>query len=285
MSSAAGAFGLGHFYSPVPDMEDLLRREATIWPDQVPMPLGIDFNEASHLQVLQDFFPRFFAEYDYPEFGEADSELEYFFTRNSQFSWLDARLLFVLLRAWRPRRFVEVGSGYSSLLVGDVNRRFLEGSCHVTCIEPYPREFLKRPRSGIAEIRVEPVQQTPTAVFESLEAGDVLFIDSSHVAKIGSDVVHLFLNVIPALKPGVRVHVHDIFLPEDYPKSWVVDLGLHWNEQYLLQALLARNEHTYRVLFAANHAHRAFPKEVARAIGREEKGGFGGASFWFEVLR
>ena len=118
----------------------------------------------------------------------------------------------MLLRAWRPSRIIEVGSGYSTLLIADVARRFLDGTTRITAIEPYPRPFLAKIGVELIEARV---QDVPPAVFDVLERGDVLFIDSSHVAKTCSDVNHLFFEILPRLKPGVRIHVHDVFLPAD----------------------------------------------------------------------
>ena len=133
---------------------------------------------------------------------------------------------------------IEVGSGYSTLLMADVNTRFLGGSANIRCIEPYPLPFLDPLPQGVAELIVSPVQDVPLKTFDRLEAGDVLFIDSSHVSKTGSDVNHLVFEVVPRLARGVHVHFHDVFLPFDYPRDWVLKLGLYWNEQYPLRALL-----------------------------------------------
>src|SRR3546814_5976516 len=113
----------------------------------------------------------------------------------------------------------------------------------ITAIEPYPRPFL-RSLEGLHALRVERVQDTPASVFAELSSGDVLFIDSSHVLKTGSDLVHLFTTVLPTLQQGVRIHVHDVFLPDDYPPQWVLDENRSWNEQYALQSMLRSEEHT-----------------------------------------
>ena len=130
----------GHFYSPIVDPRTL--NAAQLWPAH-PDIIGVNFNDDSHEAILRDVFPRFMAEYDYPERLEETPDLKQFFTQNSQFSWLDSRALFVLLREWRPRRLIEVGSGFSTLLAADVNHRFLGDSIDITCVEPYPREFLR----------------------------------------------------------------------------------------------------------------------------------------------
>jgi predicted O-methyltransferase YrrM len=274
----------GHFYSPVPDPRDLDQRAGTIWgPRELTLP-GIDLNDAHHLHVLTQLFPRLIAEYDYAQSGPPDDRLESFYSGNSEFGWLDSRALFVLMRAWQPKRIIEVGSGYSSLLMADVNSRFLAGRTEITCIEPFPRPFLKKRVPGIRHLIERKVQDVPLDVLCTLEAGDWLFIDSSHVCKIGSDVNVLFLEVIPRLRPGVKVHVHDVFLPEEYPRAWVVELGYFWTEQYLLRALLSRSD-AFNVLFGCYYAALRFPNEVSRALGLPDGRGFGGASFWFEVVK
>jgi hypothetical protein len=276
------AFEPGHFYSPIVDTDAVARRRERVWPAQ-PTIAGIDFNDASHHQVLTELFPRFMPEYDYPEHADAASPHR-FYTRNPQFSWLDSRALFVLLRAWRPERIIEVGSGHSSLLMADVNRRFLDRSIDITCIEPYPQPFLTQGVDGIARLLEREVQDVELEAFRRLGAGDVLFIDSSHVAKTGSDVNYLYFDVIPALAPGVHVHVHDVFLPNDYPVDWVLDHNRSWNEQYVLRALLMYASSTLRVTFGCSHAFHRYRDLVIAALAHPRGHGFGGGSFWFTKL-
>ena len=266
----------GHFYSPIVDTDEVARDRLRIWPAE-PRVLGIDFNDASHLTVLQEWFPRFIGGYDYPEHAPTSLPEDSFYTQNSQFSWLDARALFVFLRQWRPKRILEVGSGYSSLLMADVNRRFLDGECRITCIEPYPRPFLLGNPAIVLE--QAKAQDLPTTMFESLEAGDVLFIDSSHVAKTGSDVNWLYFEVLPRLAPGVLVHVHDIFLPNDYPRDWVIDENRSWNEQYVLRALLMFST-AFEVVFGCSYAFLRFPGLVQSALALPAGHAFSGGSFW-----
>ena len=273
-------FPAGHFYSPIVDPAEADARSAQLWPERPETP-GIDYNDASHREILGQLFPRFMAGFDYPEVLEESAELERFYVRNSQFSWLDCRALFVLLQAWRPRRLLEVGSGFSTLLAADVNRRFLDGSCHITCIEPYPRAFLARGIPGVAELVQERAQDVPMERYTSLAAGDILFIDSSHVAKTGSDVNFLLLDVLPRLAPGVRVHIHDVFLPHEYPREWVIDENRSWNEQYIVRAMLAHSR-AWRVVFGSSYAHHALRAIVASALAHPEGHALGGGSLWLE---
>ena len=275
------AYPNGHFYSPVVDPAELHSKTTDIWPQKLAQIPGINFNPESHQMILENWFPEHIAHYNYPEtFDQRYHAEQQFYTRNSQFSWLDSRTLFVLLNKIKPARMIEVGSGFSSLLCADVNVRFLENACHFQCIEPYPREFLVKGVAGISELIVQKVQDIPTKKFETLEKGDILFIDSSHVSKTGSDVNFLYFEVLPRLKPGVLIHVHDIFLPLEYPKEWVFEENRSWNEQYLLRALLMYSN-AFEVFFGCSYAFNKFPGLVARALRLKSGKGFGGGSFWF----
>lgn len=268
----------GHFYSPIVDPELLKPQADRLWPAE-PRMSGIEMNDDSHRAILEDLFPRFIAGYDYPDHLPQGAPEDRYYDRNSQFGWLDSRTLLVLMRAWRPRRIIEVGSGYSSQLMADVNRRFLDGECAITCIEPYPREFLAK-EAGI-ELVVACVQDVPLSQFDALQPGDILFIDSSHVAKTGSDVNWLFFEVLPRLVPGVRIHVHDVFLPHEYPRDWVLEENRSWNEQYLLRALLMHST-AFRVVFGCLYAYSRWPDLVAKAIALPDGAAYGGGSFWIE---
>ncbi len=267
----------GHFYSPVVDPASLT---SDLWEQRRGL-IGIDFCAERHRRLLSDWFPRYLPDFDYPS-GEPEDPTRYFIG-NSQFSWLDARALFVFLRALRPQRMIEVGSGFSSLLSADVNHRFLDGSMDLTCIEPYPRAFLKATIPGLNRVVIEKVEDVDPGLFEELRSGDILFIDSSHVAKTGSDVNHLFFEVIPRLAAGVFVHIHDIFLPDEYPKDWVLNENRSWNEQYLLRAFLMFNQ-SFEVFFGCSYAHRFFPSLVGAALGLGGQS-FGGGSMWIRRLR
>lgn len=276
------AYPSGHFYSPVVDTAAAAQRRDAIWPAN-PDVRGIDFNDAGQVQVLTELFPRFIGDYDYPEHADPDRPASSFYTQNTQFTWLDARALFVLLRAWRPRRVVEVGSGFSSLLIADVNRRWLDGAIDVTCIEPFPRAFLRERIAGISRVVEQEVQRVPLATFAALGPGDVLFIDSSHVAKTGSDVNFLFFDVLPLLAKGVRIHVHDIFLPHDYLPQWVLEENRSWNEQYVLRALLMYSN-AFRVEFGSSYAFHAHLPLVVKALAHPKGHAFAGGSFWMTKI-
>lgn len=269
------AFPDGHFYSPIVSKAELESNAAWTWPEK-PRILGIDFNEAEQTRWLTEVLPRHLPDFDYPDEPDGRGNGSGFYIKNPAFSWLDARMLFALLRELRPRRMIEIGSGFSSLLTADVNRRFLNGNLELTCIEPYPRDFLRKGVVGISSLVERRVQDVPLETFAALEAGDILFIDSSHVAKTGSDVNFIYFEILPRLREGVLIHIHDIFLPHDYPKNWVLDIGLNWNEQYLVRALLMYSS-AFEVLFGCAYAAARFPELVRQALGGEL---YGGGSLW-----
>ena len=171
----------------------------------------------------------------------------------------DRTTLYCLLRHIAPRRVIEVGAGVSTFITAHALERNEQddgrGSVF-TSIDPYPNPILTGNPVGRCRRIARPVQDMPLDEFETLEDGDVLFIDSTHVCKVASDVNFLILEVLPNLKPGVWVHFHDIFLPNDYPKEWIEQTHRFWNEQYLLQAFLAFNK-AYQVELATNYLAHA----------------------------
>jgi hypothetical protein len=273
------AFNDGHFYSPVIDAKELQRDAARVWSHAVELP-GIDFNEVEQRRWLTEVLPQHLPDYDYPDELPPNSDESAFYTKNTQYSWLDARALFAFLRELRPRRMVEIGSGFSSLLAADVNRRFLDGRLDLTCIEPYPRPFLRKGIPGISRLIEARVQDVALNTFTCLEAGDILFIDSSHVSKTGSDVNFIYFEILPRLCPGVVVHIHDIFFPHDYPQQWVLELGIHWNEQYLVRAMLT-DSRGFSVLLGCAYVLERFPDLLRTALGGEL---YGGGSLWLQRM-
>jgi hypothetical protein len=280
--SPDGRFPNGHYYSPVINPQEVEAAAERIWPVR-PEVRGVDFNADAQKMLLREVFPKYIRDYDYPAELPEGGDPQCFFDRNPAFGWLDSRALFVLLRHWRPRRVIEVGSGYSTLLMADVNRRFLGRGVDIRCIEPYPPAFLDPLPEGIAELIPLRVQDAPLEIFGRLGAGDVLFIDSSHVSKAGSDVNHLFFEVLPRLAAGVHIHFHDVFLPFDYPRDWVLQLGIYWNEQYLLRAMLTLTA-GFRVTFGSTFAGVCCAEDVVSALSLAPGSVYGGGSFWIEKV-
>lgn len=235
------AFPPGHFYSPIPNLDELRGREAEVFDRTRAALPGIDVRADAQLALLPEF-ASYVAEApftDQPEDGR-----RYGFD-NRFFAYGDGLALYCWLRHLKPKRLVEVGSGWSSALTLDVNDLFLDGQLEATFVEPYPERLnslLRDADRTRARVIAQPLHAVAGDVFDSLGPGDLLFIDSTHVSRVGSDVNRLLLEVIPALPTGVMVHLHDVFWPFEYPADWVFS-GRAWNEDYLLRALLAGNDH------------------------------------------
>jgi predicted O-methyltransferase YrrM len=182
-----------------------------------------------------------------------------------------------MIRAQRPARVVEIGSGFSTLLAAQAVRA--NGGGSVIAIDPYPREFIRRNDLGI-DLRVAAAEQIAPGLLSSLESNDIVFIDSSHVVRRAGDVVWFFLSVLPALRDGVIVHVHDVHFPFDYPRTLILDRNVYWTEQYLLYAYLLKNM-SDEVLFASRFSAERFPHECRAAFPDVER--LNGASFWMRV--
>lgn len=168
---------------------------------------------------------------------------------NPAYAWGDRSVLHAMLRYLRPKRIIEIGSGWSSACTVDTVEHSLGKDCAVTFIEPFPSLLLEligeaQLKTTIIESRV---QDVPLDAFRSLERGDVLFIDSTHVLRTGSDVCYELFEVLPLLPPGVVVHFHDMFWPFEYPRRWAVDENRSWNELYAVRAFLTSN-HEWRIL-------------------------------------
>ena len=253
----------GHFYSPIPDLAEVRAREAQIFDRSSPEVPGIDLRLDEQLALLPEF-ARLYAEQPFAD--EPVDGLRYGFA-NSYFGYGDGLAFYSMLRHLQPRRLVEVGSGWSSALALDVNDRFFDGAMECTFLEPYParlHELLRPTDRERARIVEQPLHAIDDDVFAELAAGDLLFIDSTHVSRVGSDVNRLFLDIVPSLPPGVHVHVHDIFWPFEYPEDWVYE-GRAWNESYLLRALLLGHE-SLRVTWFNDYLGRFHADAVAEAM-------------------
>ncbi|MDQ2728253.1 MAG: class I SAM-dependent methyltransferase [Actinomycetota bacterium] len=272
-----GSWPPGHFYSPHPDLDLIEREQDLLFGDRAETPAGVDIAEEHQLELLGQLAP---LSRDQPFGDQPDGRHRYHYA-NDYFAHGDGLVYHCLLRHVRPSRVVEVGIGYSSALLLDTNDEFLDASCTPTFIDPNPERMLGLLRSDEQALHLiaEPVQKAPPEVFSSLGAGDMLFIDSSHVTKTGNDVNHLYFEVLPSLASGVLVHVHDIFWPFEYPRQWVLG-GRAWNEAYLLHAFLIGNHNVEVVWFNdyLRHRHRRRVSD-AMAIWGHNPGG----SLWFRV--
>jgi hypothetical protein len=243
-----------HFYQPIPDTRSL---PETLWERPSDL-VGIDMNDAMQLDLLRNHFPKFRHEYDqFPT--EATGTAGRFHFNNGLFDGTDALVAYRIIRHFQPRLIIEVGSGFSSLVAAEAIAK--NDNSALICIEPFPLDFLRQGFAGLHSLIEQKVEDIGLEFFSHLESGDILFIDSSHTVKIGGDVNYLFLEVLPRLKPGVIVHVHDIFLPFDYRRDWVMDEFRFWTEQYLLQAFLSFNSEC-EVLMANSYLAHRYMKEL-----------------------
>ncbi len=216
----------------------------------------------------------------FPEDPEGPpDEARRFFWKNPMFSHQDAVLYYSLIRHLRPARVIEVGAGFSTLLAAEAAAK--NGQTRIDCIEPYPRPFLASGIPGV-HLHAAPVQEIPLEFFRELSDGDILFIDCSHVSKTGSDVNHLLLRVVPSLQPGIWVHIHDVFLPFEYPIDWARQ-GLYYNEEYVLAALLA-NSKALEVVIGNYFLSRVAGAALAEFSVPGRDVSVGGASFWMRTL-
>lgn len=268
----------GHYYSPMYDARELLVEPARsrIWPSVPHERPGIDWRGDAQRSFLVDVLG---GQARLVLRDDGDPEDGGYFSVNGQFPPLDAWVLEGMLRFLRPRRMIEVGSGFSSLVTAQVNREFLGGELDFVCIEPYPRAFLSAGVDGIRELLVAKVEDVPLERFDVLGRGDVLFIDTSHVIRTGNDVAWIYGQILPRVRPGVHLHIHDVFLPGDYPEPWVRE-GWGWNENYLVEAFLNFNS-AFEIVYAAQWAERYAGRELAVACpGRATAPEQGGCSLW-----
>jgi predicted O-methyltransferase YrrM len=279
----AGVYPLGTYHSPVPDMESLRPRIDELLSDrEIP---GIDFRDDKQLELAQALGK---LAVDAP-FGSSPEEAAVrghrYFYDNGFYFWGDGVVLHTMLRHIRPMRVIEIGSGFSSANMLDTAEQFLGDETLLTFIEPYPERLYELLRPGdrdadrvcIIERKVEDVD---VAIFDDLVAGDILFIDSSHVSRIGGEVNYLLLDIVPRLVPGVYVHVHDVYWPFEYPRHWIEE-GRWWNEAYLLRGLLTDNDRI-QIEFFSDYLSVRHHSAVAAALPVWAQNA--GAGIWLRTL-
>jgi len=251
-----------HYYEPIPDFRTITLEKIT---RRREFP-AIDFRWDDQLSLLNEL----------TAYHNELSALEFDFD-NGFFSGFDAAVYYSLIRHLKPQRVIEIGGGYSTQLAA----KALRADGKLICIEPYPERL-----NGVGpsvELIQKRVEEIDVDFFSCLEAGDILFIDSSHAVKFGSDVCYEFLQLLPRLAPGVWIHVHDIFFPHDYPAEWLIERRMALNEQYLLEAFMSFNER-FQVALAnywlcLDHAH-----EAARLWPDALSANYGASSLWMRRI-
>lgn len=254
------------YYCALNDLA-FLEENQDLWHDR-PLPRGVAWDLDTQLSVVTELSPYLAELEDVPM--QAPPGPPSYHWDNSFWRGADALVHYGLLRNVKPRRVIEIGAGWSSLLMADaLERNEADGSqqVQVTQIEPYPRTELLSALPDHWELHEKILQRADLSLFEALGPGDVCFYDGSHVARAGSDVVWFFSEILPRLRPGVLVHIHDIFWPMDYPDEWILDWGQTWNEQYVLQAFLMYND-AFEVLIG-NVMLLRFREEAAEILFRD----------------
>ena len=271
---------IDHYYDPL------------FIPDQVKHDLGtdrdlpgIDLNENQQLEILKGL--NFSDELVKMPFDKT-ADLKYYFN-NSVFLSGDSEISYGMIRHFKSRKIIEIGSGLSTLMTLNAIQKNKEEdanyNCEMICVEPFEHKWLDKLDIKLVRSMVEDVD---ISLFDKLEKNDILFIDSSHMIKPQGDVLFLFLHVLPKLKPGVLVHIHDIFTPRDYLADWVLVKNRMWNEQYLLEAFLSHN-HDFKIISAVNflrHHHLealsaccpVMKKQIESGADREP------GSFWIQKV-
>lgn len=272
------AYPPGHYHSTIPSLEEVKQNDKRIFENE--KLAGINLSEAAQLQLLKKLKEYYSGlHYEFDETKAEGAHLRYQ-TRNAWYRYSDAIFLHCMMMHYRPKRIIEIGSGHSSAVMLDTNEFSLNNSIDFTFIEPFPENRLLkilRP-TDYAQIKILKnfTQDVDTDLFSSLGENDFLFIDSTHVSKVGSDVNYIFFEILPVIKPGVIIHFHDIFYPFEMPRHWVYEKKWFWNENYMLRAFLMDNPFYEILLFNTmmQKKHRDwFAKEMPKClIGEKDTG-------------
>lgn len=273
-----------HFYQPVPDTRTL-RDELWSRPSEL---IGIDLREQAQLELLSGFVDRFKPECDAIARERTDEPNQYH-VLNRSYGPVDGEILYCMIRHFKPRRIFEIGSGFSTRLAAQAVLKNKEADgceSELVAFEPYADEGLKRGFPGLTRLVETKIEDVPLDEFAQLGENDILFIDSSHVLKLGSDVQYEYLEILPRLNAGVIVHIHDIFLPAEYPRQWAMEKRIFWTEQYILQAFLSCND-SFEVLWAGNFMHQRHAGKLAEAFTSygQVPDWTGPGSFWMKRIK
>ncbi|HMI77718.1 MAG TPA: class I SAM-dependent methyltransferase [Ferruginibacter sp.] len=244
----------GHFYSPLVLIDDIKKREFEIWKDAAKEGIkGIDLRTDEQIKLIKSF-TQFYDEIPFKPTKQANIRYQF---ENGFYSYTDGIILYSMIRHFKPKNIIEIGSGFSSAVMLDTNELFFNNEINLTFIEPYP-DRLHSIMTENDKITTTIIQSNVQAVsidsFEKLRAGDILFIDSTHVAKTGSDVNYILFEILPSLQSGVLIHFHDVFYPFEYPKEWVFE-GRSWNEDYFLKAFLMYND-KFEIKLFSEYIHK-----------------------------
>ena len=286
-----------HSYWPIPDLEELEKRE---WPIFTAPP-RCDLRLERQLELAREFAEQYGAEC---RFDSCPVENSYHYG-NGHFGSCDAEVTYCMVRHWKPQHIIEIGSGYSSRIMVaalQANQEKDGAVGRLISVDPHPEHVGRDVLGDLVTLITKPVQHVEAGLCALLQAGDILFIDSSHVVGVGSDVTRVYLQILPSLPPGVLVHVHDIFFPYDYPRNAVLRNMWFRSEQYLLQAFLSFNTE-FEVIWSASaiqcehpdllelyfphwkHSYREIPEARRRFIPTRDHDHIWPSSFWIRRVK
>jgi len=272
-----------HYYEPIPDTRTL---QDDLWEKQTEL-VGININEKEQISLLSLFSSTYKEEYDSIPRNSTPIPYQYYIN-NVYFESVDGEILYCMIRHFKPKKIFEIGSGYSTFLSAQAILKNREENtdyeCELIAIEPYPNKILKAGFPGLSKIIPKKVQDIPLSELEKLSENDILFIDSSHALKIGGDVQYEYLEILPRLNKGVLIQIHDIFLPKEYPKDFVLKGYWFYTEQYLLQAFLTFNDR-FEVLWAGSYMHYRHPSKLEAAFSSYTRSKILPGSFWIRKTK
>jgi len=267
----------GGYYSPLPSMDEIKKFnfDAPL-PENIP---GIDLNSNEQLELLNSF-ETFYNELPFSD--EKSADLRYYYN-NDFYAYCDAIMLYCMIRHLKPKKIIEVGSGFSSSVTLDTNEIFMNNSIECVFIEPYPQRLISlltdKDKKNV-KIHQKRLQDIPLEIFEELKENDILFIDSTHVCKLNSYVNYIIHSILPVLSHGVHIHFHDVFYPFEYPKDWLY-AGRAWNEQYILRAFLQYNNN-FKIVFFNSYIQKMYEAEIKSRYPSLFK--WRGASIWLKKI-
>lgn len=267
-----------NFYSSIPSIEEI--QNSFEYTEENPPYLNKQIFNKEALQHANDLLAeltKYSVEFSPPD-DEEKGNHEGFYWNNSQFTLSDAMSYYSFIRKVKPKKIIEIGSGFSTLVA--INALKKNGSGELICIEPYPRDFLLD--NDYVQLKKLKAQDLSIEELNAiLSDGDILFIDSTHTVKSGSDCLHIYLRLLPEINSSIYVHVHDIFFPFSLPKEWLLDHHIYWSEQYLLMALLMDTKR-YEFLYGSHFHLWANPQELSLLMHGRTKTSEGG-SLWFRI--
>lgn len=262
-----------HFYDPIPDtrtLNDEIFNKSPHFPE-------LKINEENQISILKRLGKYSHELKNIPQKSTKPNE---FFYENGQFPNFDAVIYYSMIREFKPKTIVEVGSGFSTLIASLAAQK--NEDTKINCVEPYPRDFLKKGLPNLDELVVKKVQDVPITKFQEIRKNDILFIDSTHISTIGSDVNYLILHVIPELKPGTIIHVHDCPLPYEMSRYRIMERKRFWNEMYLIWAFLMGNV-KYEIMLLNYFLIKKYPSLIKEIFPMTQEK-LSGASLWFQKL-